>query len=144
MPHVRFPFFSWCSLRFYFYTRIEFCFSRVSERPAQDQIHGEREEMEKERVCEAGISFRGKSLIIESSGFIFNSSRVLYQLNKQFWPLTQKNRFGQTDTPSSRCVSLCPTGVPTFYLNRFCNIYSSRRVLQRVLLFKTKKNNNYN
>jgi len=32
-------------------------------------------------VCEAGVSFRGNSLIVESSGFIFNSSRVLDELN---------------------------------------------------------------
>jgi len=34
------------------------------------------------RVCEAGVSFRGNSLIIESSELLFNSSIVLDRLNK--------------------------------------------------------------
>jgi len=33
-------------------------------------------------VCEAGVSFRGNSLIIESSELLFNSSIVLDRLNK--------------------------------------------------------------
>lgn len=39
----------------------------------------------------ASISFRENSQTIESSGFIFNSSRILNSLNKQFRPYTREN-----------------------------------------------------
>lgn len=37
------------------------------------------------------ISFRENSQTIESSGFIFNSSRIPNCLNKQFRPYTREN-----------------------------------------------------
>jgi len=42
------------------------------------------------RVKLAYIAFRGNSQIIKSSGFIMNNSRVLDNLNKQFWSLNQR------------------------------------------------------
>lgn len=71
-------------------------------------------------MCEAYVSFRGNSLIVESSDFTFYNSRVFDRLNK-FWPnkkysylfnlsrtlkllkikLSTINEFSQNETPAS-------------------------------------------